>query len=145
MTKQELKQAFYIDKEIKSKEEQLAELYALAEKANLYYTGDIQGKGGKKDRVGDVASKIADLKNDINKDIEKLVMVKRNIINAINQIDNPVYRMLLEKRYLLKKGWLKISFEMEYGLDYIYTLHRKAINNLEKKQSFTVKAMLLWH
>ena len=139
MTKQDLKQAFCIEREIKSKEDQLAALYSLAEKSTVYSTRASSGKGGKTDRVGDFAAKISDMKNAINEDIEKLIAAKQNIAVAIKQLDDSRQRLVLEKRYLSYNPWLKIALDMNYSLDNIYVIHRKAV---ERLQLITVNSVL---
>ena len=43
--------------------------------------------------------KIIDLQDEINHDIDRLVDLKRDIVEVIKAVDNSAYRILLEKQY----------------------------------------------
>ena len=77
--------------------------------------------------MADVVGKIVDLQAEINRDIDRLVDLKREIVRVICSVDNPEYQTLLEKRYLCFMSWEQIAVEMNYGIDNIFRLHRKAL------------------
>ena len=130
LTKEDLKNLFYLEKEIKCKEEQLAELYSLAEKTTSSSRAH-RGTNRASDRIGETASLIADLKADLEKSYSLLLNAKKAAMKEISRISDINRRLVLEKRYLLRLPWVKIAAEMNYSLDHIYTLHRRAINHLE--------------
>ena len=77
-------------------------------------------------QIGPVAS-MAEAKREINRDIDALVELKREIIGVIKAVDNPEYQTLLEKRYLCFLHWEQIAVDMNYGIDNIFKLHKKAL------------------
>ena len=81
--KEYLKQAFYLDKRINSKLEQVESLNALATKATstLSYMPKSANRGTSK--LEDTIIKIVELQEEINKDIDKLVDLKKEIANSI--------------------------------------------------------------
>ena len=77
--------------------------------------------------MADTVAKIVDLEAEINRDIDRLVDLKREIVGVIKSISNPEYQTLLEKRYLCFLTWEQIAVDMNYGIDNIYKLHSKAL------------------
>lgn len=77
--------------------------------------------------MADTVCKIIDLQAEINRDIDALVELKREIIGAIKAVENPEYQTLLEKRYLCFLHWEQIAVDMNYGIDNIFKLHKKAL------------------
>ena len=52
----------------------------------------------------------------------------------IENIENFNHRRLLELRYLNFKKWDEIAKQLDYGVDHIYTMHRKALKILSHKK-----------
>ena len=50
----------------------------------------------------------------------------------IAQLINSEYRELLYKRYLESKSWEDIIYEMGYERSWVYRLHRKALDGIQK-------------
>ena len=99
-TKEFLNQAYRIDQRINSKLEQIISLHELATKATSTLS-DVPVSGTKsQSRMADVITKIVDLETEINKDIEELVGIKKNIVSTIKKVQNPELQTLLELRYL---------------------------------------------
>ena len=77
--------------------------------------------------MADVITKIIDLEAEINSDIDTLVDLKQSIMRIIKRVSNPEYQTLLELRYLCFKTWEQIAIDMNYGIDNIFKLHKKAL------------------
>ena len=60
--------------------------------------------------------------------IEMLEKQREEIFNIINAINNPTYKQILYKRYVLGKKWEEISAEMFYESQHIHRLHKKAVS-----------------
>ena len=125
--KEYLSQARYLNMRITSKIQQVADLDALATKATATLTGMPRNPSRFESRMAEAVVKIIDLQNEINRDIDKLVDLKREIIAVIKRIDNPEYQTLLELRYLCFHSWEEVAVEMKYDLRYLHKLHRKAL------------------
>lgn len=126
-SKEYLVQAYRIDQRINSKLEQMASLRALATKATSTISGNLPSGSRNVQAMEDIIVKIIDLENEINKDIDTLVDLKREIVGVIKRISNPEYQTLLELRYLCFYSWEKVAVEMEYDLRYVHKLHKKAL------------------
>ena len=77
--------------------------------------------------MADAVAKIIDLQAEINHDIDTLVDLKREIVSVIKSIENLEYQTLLEKRYLCFLPWEQIAVDMNYGIDNVFKLHKKAL------------------
>lgn len=123
-----LGQAFRLDQRINSKIEQVRSLNDLADKCTSTITGMPGNPNRGKDSIGDTIAKIVDLKEEINRDIDALVDLKSEIYSVIGAIDNVECQTLLELRYLSFMRWEEIAVHLNYGMENVYRLHRKALN-----------------
>ena len=130
--KEYLKQAFYLDKRINSKLEQVESLNALATKATTTLSDMPKDPNKGTSRLGDTIVKIIDLQEEINKDIDKLVDLKAEIVGIIKRIDNKELQVILEKRYLCFETWEKIAVEMTYDIRHIHRLHNLGLKETSK-------------
>ena len=76
----------------------------------------------------EVVTKIVDLQADINRDIDSLVDLKREIVGVIKAVDNTECQTLLELRYLCFKSWEQIAVDMGYNVRHVYRLHDVAVS-----------------
>lgn len=123
-----LGQAFRLDQRINSKIEQVRSLNDLAAKCTSMITGMPGNPNRGKDSIGDIIAKIVDLQEEINRDIDALVDLKAEIYSVIRAIDNVECQTLLELRYLSFMRWEEIAVHLNYGMENVYRLHRKALN-----------------
>ena len=80
----------------------------------------------------DTIVKIIDLQEEINRDIDQLVDLKREIMLVIKKISNVEYQTILENRYLSFMSWEQIAVEMKYSIQQIYRLRDRAHKVVEK-------------
>lgn len=128
--KEYLKQAFYLDKRINSKLEQVESLNALATKATFTLSDMPKSPNRGTSKLEDTIVKIIDLQEEINRDIDKLVDLKKEIVRTIKKIEDKELQVVLEKRYLCFESWEKIAVEMNYSIQHIFRLHIKALKNI---------------
>jgi len=131
-TKEYLKQAFYLDKRINSKLEQVENLNALATKANATLSDMPKSPNRGTSRLEETIVKIIDLQEEINRDIDKLVDLKAEIVRVIKKVENKELQAILEKRYLCFDSWEKIAFEMNYDIRHIHRLHNLGLKETSK-------------
>ena len=125
--KEYLGQAYRLDQRINSKLEQLESLNGLATKCTSTLTGMPKNPNRSTSMVADAVAKIVDLQIEINRDIDLLVDLKCDMVRIIKSVDNAEYQTLLELRYLCFKTWEQIAVDMNYCIDNVYRIHRKAI------------------
>lgn len=129
-TKEYLSQAYRIDQRINSKLEQIVSLRELATKATSTLSDTPPSGSRNVHSMEGIIVKMMDLENEINKDIDTLVDLKREFVFIIKKINNPEYQTLLELRYLCFKTWEHIAVEMGYSLQHIFRIHDKALKNI---------------
>jgi hypothetical protein len=114
--------------------EQVQSLRDLATKATSTLS-DVPPSGSRNvHRMEDIITKMIDLENEINGDIDKLVDLKSEITSVINGVENTTYRVLLELRYLCLKTWEEIAAEMNYDCRYLLKVHGKALKAVDTKR-----------
>ena len=126
--KEYLSQAHHLDQRIDAKIAQVASLNELATKCTATLTGMPRNPNRGGSTMADAVCKIIDLQGEINRDIDRLVDLKREIVEVIKSVDNTEYQILLEKRYLCFLSWEKIAVEMHYSIQHIYRMHDTALS-----------------
>ena len=129
--KEYLNQAYWLDRRIESKLEQLSALKEMATRTTVAMTSDVVNRTQNMSRMQEVINKIIDMQNEINEDIDRLVDLKRDIMHIIKAENNTEYQTLLELRYLCFKSWDSIAKQMGYSIRHIYRLHDEAVEQME--------------
>ena len=128
--KEFLGQAYRLDQRINSKIEQVASLNELATKCTSALTGMPRNPNRGISTMAEAVAKIVDLQAEINRDIDHLIDLKREIVRLIKAVGNTEYQTLLELRYLCFKTWEQIAVDMEYNVRHVYRLHDDAVENI---------------
>ena len=122
-----LSRAYRLDQQIQSKVAQLSRLRACICGTGVRY-GDVKVQSSRQDsRVENAVVKILEEERAINEEIDRLVAIKREIREVINQVDDVTCRLLLEKRNLLFETWPKICLDMQISERWAQTRHRDAV------------------
>jgi DNA-directed RNA polymerase specialized sigma subunit len=135
--KEYLSQAYHLDQRIASKLEMVESLDELATRCTSTLTGMPHNPSKSVSPMADAVMKIIDLKDEINRDFERLVNLKREISFVIREVDYNEYRMILEKRYISNKTWPEIAVELGYNLRHLYRLHDAALNKVKIPEDVT--------
>ena len=128
--KEYIGQAYRIDQRINSKLEQVISLRELASKATSTITDMPHSASPNLRSMQDNISKMVDLENEINADIDALLDLKHDIVTTIQGVESPEYRTLLELRYLCFKPWEQIALEMSYSLQHTFRIHDNALKSI---------------
>jgi len=127
-----LSQAYRIDQRINSKIEQVQSLRDLATKASATLSDVPPTKGTRNiHRMEDIIAKMVDLEGEINKDLNRLIDLKHEIVTVIKCVESPELQTLLELRYLCFRTWEHIAVEMSYDLRWVHRLHQRALDEVE--------------
>lgn len=129
--KEYLGQARYLDDRINSKIRQMDALNVLATKCTSVITGMPHSSSGSSSRMADTIDKIIDLQDEINRDIDALVDLKRDIVGLIKRVSNPEYQTLLEARYLEYQSWNDIAALMGYEISWVHRIHGRALEEVD--------------
>ena len=126
--KEYLSQAHRLDQRIDAKIAQVASLNDLATKCSSTLTGMPRNPSRGSSTMEDAVSKIIDLQEEINRDIDRLVDLKREIVAVIKAVNDTEYQILLEKRYLCFHTWEQIAVDMHYSGKWVQKLHDRALD-----------------
>ena len=132
LAKDFLNQAFLIDQRIRAKSEQIRTLNEIATSCSATLTGMPRNPNRGGSRMADAVCKMIDLENEIARDMDRLIEVKREIVAVINAVDDVVLRTLLEKRYLCGATWEEISVDLCFNRRWTLRLHDKALGAIQK-------------
>lgn len=130
--KEYLAKAYRLDQRINSKLDQVASLNELATKATSTLSDMPKNPNKAISTMENTICKIIDLQDEINKDIDRLVDLKTEIVTTIKNIENKEYQTLLEKRYLCFDTWEQIAVDMNYSIRWVHNIHGKALKELSK-------------
>ena len=128
--KEYLSQAYRLDKRIDSKIEQLKSLNLLATKCTSTLSDMPKSQSISNSRLEDTVVKIVDLQEEINRDIDRLVDLKRDIVKTIKSVQNPEYQIILELRYLCFKTWEEIAVQMNCSIDNVFKIRKNALKSV---------------
>ena len=129
--KEYLSQAHRLDQRIDAKIAQVASLNDLATKCSATLTGMPRNPNRGGSTMADAVCKIIDLQNEINRDIDRLVDLKRESVAIIKAVEDTEYQTLLEKRYLCFQTWEQIAVDMHYSGKWILKMHDRALDVVE--------------
>lgn len=129
--KEYLSQARYLDARINSKIQQAHTLNGLATRCTSTLSDMPKSASPNTSSMEVVICKIIELEEEINRDIDRLVDLKRDITRAIKEVENAEYQTLLEKRYLCFETWENIAVEMGYDSRYLHKLHNRALREIK--------------
>ena len=127
-----LGQAYRIEQRINSKVEQVASLRELSLKVTTTLSDAPKGSRNVHSKEK-IVTKMIDLENEINADIDALVDLKKEILSVIKAVERVEYRTLLEMRYLCYNSWEQIAIGMGYSLQHVFRLHSKALKEIKIK------------
>ncbi len=129
--KEYLSQAYWLDRRIDSKLEQISALRDTATKATAVMNDVVVSRTRNMQSLQDTIEKIVDMERELNEDIDTLVDLKRDMMRQIKSVRNPEYQTLLELRYLCFKSWDYISEAMGYCVNNVFKMHAKALRNFK--------------
>ena len=131
LTKEELKQIYYINKEIKMWQRELDRLECKSLVKGQEIT-DMPFGSGTSDKVADLAIEIADTKAVIRGMLAEIQIQRRKIIDYIENIDDSLLRQIMFLRNVSCMTWNQIANELgsnENCVKQIYSRHFKEGNN----------------
>lgn len=127
-----LKRIKKMDMKIKVAMEELAQLEALATKTSVAMGDERIQSSGSQQKMADCVVKIADVKNEISKEVEELTRCKNEAMQILSNCDAECIA-ILHKRYFQFKTWEQIAAEMGFTYKWVSGgLHQKALAQFQK-------------
>ena len=126
--KEYLGQAFYMSRQIKTKQRKLDWLRDLAPGPGVRFSDEPKAPGDPRSSVVENAAiRVRALEEEIASDIMTLVGLLKEIEATIRAVDSLEYRTVLEMRYLSFMDWEEITARMGYSKRYVFIIHRRAL------------------
>lgn len=129
-----LSQARVLDQAINARLERIARLRALVSGRAARTDGMPRGGAGSAGSTffdwTDTVVKIDEMERALDRDIDRLIDLKREIAEAIAAVPDMRYRTLLEYRYLCGWSWARIARAMHYGEDWVRHAHGWALKQV---------------
>jgi len=129
--KEYLKRYRTLNAYIDCKLEEVAQLRELS--TRISPTAMFDRNGNVSDKVGRTAAKIVDLEREIDREVDELVEMRKEIEETISKIEDIDIRTVLEYRYINGFSWRRIAYTMHYSEKHITGyVHRKGLQEIEK-------------
>lgn len=137
--KEYLSEVQRLQNNIELKQRELQSVRDAATRITTSYSGVKVHSNSHYDKVADNATKIADLNEEINREIDEFVDRKHKIINQIQGLGNINYVNVLYFRYVELNDFFTIAEQMNYTYQYVVFLHGKALKAFEKQYQDILK------
>lgn len=131
--KEYLKQGYRLNELIQSNQQELNELRELST--------SLPGTDASKDKIQtspsgnanytEIVAKIIELEDVIRNDIEKLLSLKLEIRNVIDDVKNNEQKLLLKFRYLNFMSWGEVCYNMNISPRTAHRVHADALSNVK--------------
>ena len=131
LTKHELSQLYYLNREIERDKRRLEELRTAASGAAQKITG-MPHVQAVTDKVGNYSAEIADLKSIIELNIQKCFYELNRLNRFIQRVDDSQMRQILTLRYINGLSWQKVAFGIgEYDESLVRKKHDRFLKASE--------------
>ena len=135
MTKQELQKYCWIQRNIQQLEEKLFELETKATRMTAHLFTQAPGSSGySHDKIANIVTKIMEVKEEINNQLQKMYDLLGKIEKAIETLP-PREKYLIRARYIEGKTWERIAVDMNYSWQHVHKIHSRALKLLAEKDA----------
>lgn len=130
--KRKLKSAWLLYKQIEEHLSELQELRSFACKITPVYSL-VPGGSGSGQKLENNIAKIADIETLLQDETDEFLKSLQDVRNLIKLIDDPMQRLIMQKRYLNYQKWEVIAANLGYSWQHVHRIHDKALNNIISK------------
>lgn len=131
--KEYLNQIDRLDKMIQNKICELEQIKQSLTSISIPYDREKIQTSGEKDKIGSAVCKIIDIENEITELVEQFTQKRKTIVNQIDNLENSDYYHVLSMRYVLKKTFEEISYNTNWSIRKVFSLHAKALVVFDEK------------
>ena len=126
-----LSQAYLLDQQIKSKQEQLVFLRSMA--TSFYNPTDQEQIVCTPNTYAmeDAVLKIIEAEQELNDQIADMVDTMMEIKRVIARVQDVHLRLILEKRYLVFQTWRDIAADLDHSVRWVQEKHKMALEVVE--------------
>jgi exoribonuclease II len=130
--KEYLNQVYLLDLQIQNKVDQVARMRARVVDVRRALGVDRVQNNGPVSTMEDSVIRILEEEAEINREIDRLVDLKKEIRETIGQVGDVIQRMILEKRHLNFEKWEAIQVEMKLSRSWVYKMYHLALAEVQQ-------------
>ncbi|MCI9458694.1 MAG: sigma-70 family RNA polymerase sigma factor [Oscillospiraceae bacterium] len=97
--------------------------------------GESIGSGGPSDRVGKIASQIADERSKLEELEERYSNAVTDAAQILERLSDPLEKEVLTIRYIAGGKWEEVAKKVDCAVSTCYRIQRRAIKNVQKVDS----------
>jgi len=127
-----LQQAYMLEQRIQTKLHQITSLRSLAETMRSYTGNEPVSHTRNVTSLEDSVIKIMEQEQELNDEIDRLVDLKKEILDVIGEVRDLNYRLVLEKRHLCFESWPQIGEEMGHTDRWAQLKHQAALRVVQQ-------------
>ena len=127
IAKEYLSGAWYIERQVQSKLEQIEALKSLACRVTAGMGNEPVSRTRNVTSMQDTIVRILEAEDELNRRIDELVGMKLEIMRVIDRVQDITQRLILEKRYLSFRSWEQIAVDMCYTVRWTLMRHEEAL------------------
>ena len=130
--KEYLMRLIVMDDAINRKQQRLETLRSVALNTSPNYSTEVVQRTREKNPLEKIMVKVIDLDREIDSDIDALVDLKAEVWEQLDKMEDEVQKTILWLRYAERKTWSNIAAAVYFTSRYVYKLHGRALENLDK-------------
>ncbi|MEA5015019.1 MAG: DUF1492 domain-containing protein [Candidatus Limiplasma sp.] len=115
---------------INAKLDQLEYLKALATKTSAVLSDMPRSDAPNQQWLESTVVRIVDLGAELNRDIDRLIDLRAEALEAVRGLEDVDQQLVMELRYLTNRGWDEIVKAMNYSPSNVFRLHGLALRNV---------------
>lgn len=127
-----LGQAYWLDKQIDIKLEEIDRMHMLATKCSQSFSLVPPSGSHDNHRLESILVKICDYQHEVDGDIDRMIAMKKEIEAVIELVPQQSFRSLLKMRYVHFMTWEMIAVQMNLSIRSVYRVHGKALVEVAK-------------
>jgi len=130
--KEYLSQAFHLDNEIQVKLLQVQAYRDLATRTTSVISSTPRSDSPNLQMMASLVAKVVDKESEIDTAVDSLIALKTEIEGSIAKVRTPLYRQLLELRYLCFRTWEEVGEQLGCTDRHARRVHLLALEEFER-------------
>ncbi len=129
--KEYLNQAHRLDQRVSNKLMLIESLRSMTQKVTSSHKENVVNYTQDVTSLENTIIRLMEAEAELNKQIDALVDLKREILLNISALENIDLELVLMKRYLHFLSWEEIAREMGFSVRWVHSLHTRALTELD--------------
>lgn len=129
--KEYLSQAHRLDQRVSNKLMLIESLRSMTQKVTSSHKENVVNYTQDVTSLENTIIRLMEAEAELNKQIDALVDLKREILLNISALENIDLELVLMKRYLHFLSWEEIAREMGFSVRWVHSLHTRALKELD--------------